>query len=247
MADTQELLRLEPAQVLEGGNVDCGGGLALMIRDAMARVPAGEILEVRSSEPTVRDDLPAWCRMVKHEYLGLVEDGGQRRFFVRRGIKATDDEATFDDDKKRARDYEWRTRVRRSGDLRATVYCRNFQLDVGQVASFEERDEHPSAVEMVLGALGAALAVGFGAECTRAGLEIDDIELTVRGKLQNVLAHLGLEEGDPSFSTIDVRCFASTFAAEQDVRAAWDRAMKRSPLVATLSKATDLTLKMAIV
>jgi hypothetical protein len=102
-------------------------------------------------------------------------------------------------------------------------------------------------VEVFLGALGGALAVGFATECSRAGLEVDDIELTVRGKLHNVLALLGLQTGDPSFSTIEVKCFASTFDDEAKVRRAWTLAVERSPLVATLNKAAELRLKMAIV
>nr|WP_279355670.1 OsmC family protein [Fundidesulfovibrio agrisoli] len=111
---------------------------------------------------------------------------------------------------------------------------------MGQPASFEERDEHPSAVEALLGALGGALATGYATECSRDGLEMDDIEITVKGRLGNILAHLGLEEGDPSFSSIEVRCFASTLEEESRARAAWDRAVARSPLAATLAKALDL-------
>jgi len=29
----------------------------------------GEVLEVRSRERTVADDLPAWCRMVSHQLI----------------------------------------------------------------------------------------------------------------------------------------------------------------------------------
>ena len=50
-------LRTEHA--CEGGNLDCGSGLLLLIRNAMQAVPAGEILEIRSTEISVREDLPA--------------------------------------------------------------------------------------------------------------------------------------------------------------------------------------------
>ena len=213
----------------------------------LLEVPLGEVLELRSREPTVGSDLPPWCEMVGHEYLGQLEGDGCIRYFVRRGEKAAEDESELEDDKQQARDYQWRTRVRHRGALRATGYCRNFQFDVGQPASFEERDDHPSAVEYVLGALGASLAVGFATECGKAGLDVDDIELTARGTLHNVLAHLGLEQGDPSFAEIEVKCFASTFADEAEVRRAWTLAVERSPLVATLARACELRLGLAIV
>ena len=258
MTDERERERSDfgtPAHVLEGGDLDCGSGLVLLLREAMLQVPEGELLEMRSREPTVRDDLPPWCRMVGHEFLGerpapdLV--AGTVRYFVRRGTgEAAADEQALADDVEQARSYEWRARVRHrgeSGQRHARVYCRNLQFDVGQPASFEERDEFPSAVELVLGALGSELAVGFATESARAGLELDDVELTVRGRLGDALAPIGIGDGDPSFARIDVKCFASSFDDEDAVRAAWARTVGRSPLTATLAKACELNLKLAIV
>jgi TusA-related sulfurtransferase len=247
MLAENDLEQLEPARMLDGGALDCGSGLVLLLRDTMTQVPMGQVLELRSSEPTVAGDLPPWCKMVGHEYLGRLPGEDRVRYFVRRGEKVKDDSQSLDDDKAKAKTFEWRTRARYRGELRTTVYCRNFKFDVGQAASFEERDEHPSAVEYVLGALGGTLAAGFATECEKTGLDVDDIELTVRGRLNNVLAHLGLEQGDPGFSVIEIKCFVSTFAEEGAVRGAWTLAVERSPLVATLSKACDLKLKMAIV
>lgn len=240
---------LAPASVLEAGDLDCGSGLVLLLRESMAAVPEGAVLEMKSREPTVRDELPPWCDMVGHEYLGEFEGEGCTRYFIKRGSgpEAADEQEQLDSDKDNARTYEWRTRVRHSGHLQATVYCRNFKFNIGQAASFEERDANPSAVEVVLGALGGSLAVAFATECARLGLEVDDIELTVRGTLHNVLAHLGLEEGDPSFATIHIRCFASTFDNQQKVEEAWATTTARSPILATLAKSTDVESRLAIV
>ena len=103
------------------------------------------------------------------------------------------------------------------------------------------------SVELLLGSLGTALATGFASEVSRAGLEVDDIELTVKGRLGNPLAHLGLGDGDPGFAEIEAKCFASTMADEGAVRAAWERTVERSPIAVTLGRATRLTLKLAIV
>jgi TusA-related sulfurtransferase len=236
---------LAPAVVFDGGDLDCGSGLALLIRQHMLEVPVGEVLELRSREITVCDDLPPWCRLSKHEYLGSLPGDNTVRFFVRKGGAAQDAEA-LEADKARANDYEWRLRTRSTGTMRSAVYCRNFQWTVGQAASFEERDAHPSAVEYLLGALGASLSTGFATECARDGLEVDDIELTVRGQLHSVMAHLGLEDGDPGLRRATLRCFATSFDDEAAVRAAWDRAVARSPIVATLQRATALEIKLVI-
>jgi hypothetical protein len=239
---------LQPDRIFDGGDLDCGSGLVLLIREHMLQVPVGGVLEMRSREVTVRDELPPWCRMVGHEYLGQLAGEEYDRFFIRRGAeKVKEEEQALAGDKARAREYEWRARVRATGRLKSTVYCRNFSYHVGQPASFEERDEHPSAVEYVLGALAGDLCTGFTNECATQSLNVDDVEISVRGKLNNVLAHLGLDDGDPSFSSIELKCFASTLDNEAAVRGAWERTVARSPLASTLAKALDLNLKLSVV
>jgi TusA-related sulfurtransferase len=248
----EDLEGLTADHVFDGGALDCGSGLVLLIRQNMQQVPEGGVLELRSLEATVRDDLPPWCRMVGHAFLGELTGStpGQARFFVRRGAgqEARTEAAALEEDKTRARAYEWRLRARSSAALETTVYCRNFKWTLGQPASFEEQDAHPSAVEAALGALAADLVTGFSLACSRAGLQVDDLEATAKGRLHDVMAHLGLEEGgDPSFAAIELKLFASTFDPEAQVRALWEETVRRSPLAATFAKATELTTKLAIV
>jgi len=187
--------------------------------------------------------------MVGHEYLGCLEGKEYTRYFVRRGSSeaAAAEAESLVEDKRRAREYEWRVRARAAGARHTKVYCRNFSFSIGQPASFEEKDEHPSAVEYVLGALAGDLGTGFATAAAREGLELDDLELTARGRLENVMAHMGLEDGDPSFSSIEVKCFASTFDDEDAVRRVWNDVVRRSPLAATLQKATEITFRLSIV
>ena len=251
MLSPDELSALSPDRLFDGGALDCGSGLVLLIRENMLQVPDGGVLEMRSVERTVRDDLPPWCRMVGHEYLGFLPgtEPEQLRFFVRRGSgeAARKEDAALEQDKERARAYEWRLRARSSASLETTVYCRNFKWQLGQPASFEEQDAHPSGVEALLGALAGDLTTGFAIACSRAGLQVDDIEMTVKGRLHDVTAHLGLADGDPSFAAIDARLFASTFDDEQQIRSIWQQTVQRSPLAATLAKATELNTTIAIV
>ena len=57
--DLSAPIDLSTSHVCEGGNLDCGSGLLLLIRQAMDAVPVGEVLEICSTEITVREDLPA--------------------------------------------------------------------------------------------------------------------------------------------------------------------------------------------
>jgi TusA-related sulfurtransferase len=246
MSEKVDLGLIKPDQIFDGGDLDCGSGLVLLIRENMLRVPEEGILEMRSREPTVGDDLPPWCRMAGHEYLGSLDGDGFTRYFVRRKKPASEERKSLEQDKARAKEYEWRARARSTGPLKSTVYCRNFSIDVGQPASFEESDKNPSAVEYLLTSLAGDLTTGFATECASCSIEMDDIEMTIRGRLNNILAHLGLEEGDPSFEFIEVKCFVSSFENEDKVREAWDRTIRRSPLFVTLQKAVDIRIKFTI-
>lgn len=112
MSDAEQMISLKevvPQRVFDGGDLDCGSGLILLIRENMLQVPVGGILEMRSREPTVADDLPPWCRMVGHLYLGSLEGDGCTRYFVRRGELAgaegsrlSEEEALAEDKKRHA-------------------------------------------------------------------------------------------------------------------------------------------------
>jgi shikimate kinase len=95
--------------------------------------------------------------------------------------------------------------------------------------------------------VAASLTSGFASDCARSSLDVDDIEISISARLHNVLAYLGVEEGDPSFRSIEVKCFASTFDDEAAIQAIWAGTVSRSPVVATLKKSVDLEIKLAIV
>jgi TusA-related sulfurtransferase len=45
---------------------------------------SGQVLEVQSDDDGIEKDMPAWCKMTGHEYLGLVKDKGEYRVFIRK-------------------------------------------------------------------------------------------------------------------------------------------------------------------
>ncbi|MGB3210711.1 MAG: OsmC family protein [Desulforhopalus sp.] len=242
-----DLSTVTPDAVFDGGDLDCGSGLILLIREHMLKTPIKGILEMRSREPTVAADLPPWCRMSGHEFLGHEAGDGFSRYFVKRGTTEKREEESLKEDLDKARSYEWRLRARSQGHLKSKVYSRNFSFEIGQPASFEEKDKHPCAVEYLFAALAGSLSTAFATECAIDNLDVDDIEISLSGSLHNILAHMGLEEGDPSVSEIELKCFASTFDDEEKVREAWSRTVLRSPIAATLVKAVDLKIKLALV
>jgi 5-methyltetrahydropteroyltriglutamate--homocysteine methyltransferase len=69
----------------DGGDLDCGNGLLLLIRKHIDPLDRGGLLEILSTDTSVKEDLPAWCRMTKNELISMTENGRQRSYLVCKG------------------------------------------------------------------------------------------------------------------------------------------------------------------
>lgn len=76
---------LKPDVSFDGGDLDCGNGLLLLIRKHIDPLPRGGLLEIRSTEISVDEDLPAWCRMTGNALVSWTREGRQRSFLVCKG------------------------------------------------------------------------------------------------------------------------------------------------------------------
>lgn len=77
-----------PDTSFDGGDLDCGNGLLLMIRSHIDPLPRGGLLEILSTETSVREDLPAWCRMTGNELVSVAPAGAGTSFLVAKGALA---------------------------------------------------------------------------------------------------------------------------------------------------------------
>jgi tRNA 2-thiouridine synthesizing protein A len=47
----------------------------------------GEVLVVLASDEGIKEDAPAWCRATGNEFLGIEEEGGEYRVYIRKSAK----------------------------------------------------------------------------------------------------------------------------------------------------------------
>lgn len=233
-----------PNAVCDGGDLDCGSGLLLIIKKAMDPIAAGEVLEVRSRERTVAEDLPAWCRMVGHEFLGSQPGDNTMRYFIKRGSE----QGELEKDLQSAKGYQWSVRVRGGEDLTAKVHSRNHTFIAGQPADFSSKVNAPSAVDYLLASLATCLTVGFKAQASRRNIEIDNLELSLKGGLDNVLFHMELEdEGSPKVNQITGTFYVSSPESEEILVELWNNTLAHSPIYQTLNRAVEIDIKFSIV
>ncbi|MCD8511551.1 MAG: OsmC family protein [Bacillus sp. (in: Bacteria)] len=229
----------------DGGDLDCGSGLLLIIKKTMDPLEPGQVLEVRSRERTVADDLPAWCRMVKHEFLGSEPGENWTSFYVQKGGKP---EEALEDDLKAAKGYEWVVRTSSGQGLTAKIHSRNHSFTAGQPAEFSAKVEAPSAVDYLLASLSSCLLVGFKSHGSRRNVVIDHMELTLKGKLDNVLYHMELEDtGSSRITEIKGSFYITSPNEEEELKAVWENTLERSPIYQTLKGTVDIQLSFSIV
>ncbi|MEB3757206.1 MAG: sulfurtransferase TusA family protein [Desulfurococcales archaeon] len=79
----EELKNIKSDKVVDARGTSCPGPL-LAAKRAISSVPVGGIMEVLSSDPGTKRDLPLWAKKMGHEFLGVIEEPGYWRIFIRR-------------------------------------------------------------------------------------------------------------------------------------------------------------------
>ena len=75
---TVDINTIQAAKVVDARAMACPGPLL------EAKKSIGEILEIWSGSPETRVNLDRWCKKLGHEYLGVIDEGGYDRLFVKR-------------------------------------------------------------------------------------------------------------------------------------------------------------------
>jgi TusA-related sulfurtransferase/uncharacterized OsmC-like protein len=218
----------KPDAMCDGGDLDCGSGLLLIIRNAMEPLPPSAVLEVRSREISVKEDLPAWCRLVGHDMLAnRPGEAGSTSFFIR---KKTAD-AIFQKDLEQARNYVWRARVRGRGKMEAEVFVRNHSFVAGQPASFDTADQSISAIEYLLGSIGACLAVGFQWRASQRRITVHNLEVALQARAQDILVYLGVrDDGNPGLADVRAIVYVDADADRETLEELLADTVRRSPV-----------------
>ena len=55
----------------------------LKLAGTIKKMKKGEVLELLGTDPGSKGDIPAWCKKTGNEYLGMEEEEGYNRFYIR--------------------------------------------------------------------------------------------------------------------------------------------------------------------
>lgn len=78
-----ELAALDAAKTVDARGTSCPGPI-LAAKKGIVEVKVGDIMAVLATDSGTKKDLPAWSKKVGHEYLGMIEQQGYFKLFVKR-------------------------------------------------------------------------------------------------------------------------------------------------------------------
>lgn len=140
----------------------------------------------------------------------------------------------------------WRADVRWTGGFRSESTIRDFApIPSDEPAGLGGTDLAPNPVEQLLAALGNCLAVGYAANATVLGIEIDDLAIALEGEL-DLHTFLGLKpDGNAGFKAIKVSVSIESSATDEQVEQLHEQVVATSPVGHTLKRPVPVKIELA--
>lgn len=79
----EELKNIKANKVVDARGTSCPGPI-LAAKKAIADVKTGEVMEILATDSGTNKDIPAWSKKMGHEYLGVIEEAGYWKLYVKR-------------------------------------------------------------------------------------------------------------------------------------------------------------------
>jgi uncharacterized OsmC-like protein len=139
----------------------------------------------------------------------------------------------------------WAAHVTWKGAFASESRVRSFEPSQSdEPAALGGGDSAPNPVEQLLGALGNCLAVGYAANATVAGIELQDVRVDVKGDI-DLTVFLGLAEGHAGFDSISATVTIDSSASRDQLEALHATVLKSSPVGHTIGNAVPVAITLA--
>ncbi len=105
-------------------------------------------------------------------------------------------------------------------------------------------DSAPNPVEQILAALGNCLAVGYAANASVAGIELNGLQIDLEGDL-DLHTFLGLANENAGFESIDVKVSIDSDAPNSELKELHRKVVSTSPVGHTLQRPIPVNIVLA--
>lgn len=139
----------------------------------------------------------------------------------------------------------WKSTVDWQGGFRSEARSRDFApVPSDEPVALGGEDTAPNPVEQLLGALGNCLAVGYAANATAAGIELESLRIELEGDL-DLHTFLGLADGHAGYETIKASVTIESSASAEEIDELHRKVVSTSPVGHTLQRAIPVSIDLA--
>jgi uncharacterized OsmC-like protein len=142
-------------------------------------------------------------------------------------------------------DTVWKSTVDWKGGFRSEATVRDFDpVPSDEPSGLGGDDTAPNPVEQLLGALGNCLAVGYAANATVAGIELNRVRIDLEGDI-DLHTFLGLTEGNAGFDSITAKVSIDADASAERVEELHRKVVSTSPVGHTLGRSVPVSVQLS--
>ena len=138
----------------------------------------------------------------------------------------------------------WKADIRWTGGFRSEATVRDFTLTSDEPTLLGGTDTAANPVEQLLASLGNCLAVGYAANAAIAGIEIEDMQITLEGDL-DLHTFLGLRDENAGYESIRVKVDITSDATDDQLQALHEKVVDSSPVGHSLSRPVTVQIDLA--
>lgn len=80
---TEELKNIKADKVVDARGTSCPGPI-LAAKKSLVDVKVGQIMEILATDSGTQKDIPAWSKKMGNEFLGVIEEAGTFKLYVKR-------------------------------------------------------------------------------------------------------------------------------------------------------------------
>jgi uncharacterized OsmC-like protein len=141
----------------------------------------------------------------------------------------------------------WRTRVEWQDGFGNTFQSRSHTpVRVDEPTSLGGGDSAPNPAEVLLGALGTCLSIGYALNAAARGIELRRLALDLEGDIDLAVFGGLVEDGNPGYSDIRVRVEVQSDAPAEALQALHEHVVRTSPILSTVARPVHVTSEVVV-
>ena len=141
----------------------------------------------------------------------------------------------------------WRTRVAWHDGFGNTFQSRSHApVRVDEPTSLGGADSAANPAEVLLGAVGTCLSIGYAMNAAARGIELQHLDLDLEGDIDLGVFGGLVEDGNPGYSDIRVRVHVQSDAPAEALQALHEHVVRTSPILNTVARPVHVTSEVVV-